>query len=139
VPTFTVMDGAKAQVQGNFRRKLRDVGCHIKQTEHYPDKSNLGEGGVRELKRGVGWEMLRYGCPKRCWDECLVNEAYVSSHTALDIFSLEGQVHERRVKGEPSDISPMAEYAWYNWVKFHFQTPRLKWEETWALQCVLAL
>jgi hypothetical protein len=33
VPTFMVMDGSKAQVEGEFRRKLRDAGCHIKQTE----------------------------------------------------------------------------------------------------------
>jgi hypothetical protein len=28
-----VMDGAKAQVEGEFRGKLRDTGCHIKHTE----------------------------------------------------------------------------------------------------------
>jgi hypothetical protein len=33
VPNIMVMDGAKAQVEGEFRRKLRDAGCHIKQTE----------------------------------------------------------------------------------------------------------
>jgi hypothetical protein len=27
-----VMDGAKAHIQGEFRRKLREAGCHIKQT-----------------------------------------------------------------------------------------------------------
>jgi hypothetical protein len=43
---------------------------------------------------------------------------YIWSHTALDIFSLEGQVSDIKFKGEPSNISPMAEYAWYEWVKF---------------------
>jgi hypothetical protein len=33
VPNVMVMDGAKAQVEGEFRRNLRDAGCHIKQTE----------------------------------------------------------------------------------------------------------
>jgi hypothetical protein len=32
VTNVMVMDGAKAQVQGEFRRKLCDDGCHIKQT-----------------------------------------------------------------------------------------------------------
>jgi hypothetical protein len=49
-----VMDGAKAQVEGEFRRKLRDEGCHIKQTETHTQSSNMGEGAVRELKKGVG-------------------------------------------------------------------------------------
>jgi hypothetical protein len=28
-------------------------------------------------------------------------------------------VPESRAKGEPSDISPMAEYVWYEWLNFH--------------------
>jgi hypothetical protein len=34
----------------------------------------------------------------------------------LDIFSLEGKVPE--VKGKTSDISPLSEYAWCEWVRF---------------------
>jgi hypothetical protein len=45
-----VMYGAKAQVEGEFRRILRDAGCHINQTEPHTQSSNMGEGGVRELK-----------------------------------------------------------------------------------------
>jgi hypothetical protein len=52
----------------------------------------MGEGGVRELKRGVGRQMLHFGCPKRFWDDCIIREAYVRSHTSLDIFGLEGKV-----------------------------------------------
>jgi hypothetical protein len=33
VPSVMVVYGAKAQVEVDFRRKLRDAGCHIKQTE----------------------------------------------------------------------------------------------------------
>jgi hypothetical protein len=47
VPNVMVMDGAKAQVEGEFRIKLRDAGCHIKQTEPHTQSSNMGEGGVR--------------------------------------------------------------------------------------------
>jgi hypothetical protein len=36
-----------------------------------------------------------------------------ASHTALDIFGLEGQVPERRVKGEPAEIYTIADYEWY--------------------------
>jgi hypothetical protein len=41
------------------------------------------------------------------------------SHNALGIFSLEGQYPESKVKGEPVDISSMAEFSWYEWVKFN--------------------
>jgi hypothetical protein len=63
VPNVIVMDGSKAQVEGEFRRKLRDTGCHIKQTEPHTQYSNMGEGAVCELKKGVGRQMLRSGCP----------------------------------------------------------------------------
>jgi hypothetical protein len=70
------------------------------------------------LKRGVGRHIRRYGCPNRFWDDCIIREAYVISHTSLDIFGLEGQVPESKVKGEIVDISTIAEYASYEWVKF---------------------
>jgi hypothetical protein len=62
--------------------------------------------------------MLRSGCPKRFWDDCIIREAYVRSHTSLDMYGLEGQVPESKIKGETVDISTIAEYAWYEWVKF---------------------
>jgi hypothetical protein len=99
VPGVMVMDGAKAQIQGDFRRKL---------TEPHTPKYNAAEGTIRELKRGVGREMVRYGAPKWLWDDCLVREAYVRSSTALCIFSLEGQVPYTIVRGQTSDISPLA-------------------------------
>jgi hypothetical protein len=34
VPNVMIMDGANAQVQWDFRRKLREYGCHIKQQSH---------------------------------------------------------------------------------------------------------
>jgi hypothetical protein len=118
VPNVIVMDGAKAKVEGEFRRKLRDSGFHIKQTEPHTQSSNMGEGAVRELKKGVGRQMLRSGCPKRLWDDCIIREAYVRSHTSLDIYGLEVQVPESKVKGETVDISIIAEYAWYECMKF---------------------
>jgi hypothetical protein len=63
-----VMDASKAQVEGEFRRKLRDAGCQTKQTETHTQSSTMGEGDVRELKNDVGRKMIGYGCPKRFWE-----------------------------------------------------------------------
>jgi hypothetical protein len=95
-----------------------DAGCHIKHTEPHTQSSNMGEGGVREFKKGVGRQMLRYGCPKIFWDDCIIRDEYVRSHTSLGIFGLAGQVPESKIKGETVDISTIEEYAWYEWVKF---------------------
>jgi hypothetical protein len=108
-----VMDVANAQVEGEFRIKLCDAGCHIEQTEPHTQSSTMGEGAVRELKKGVGRQMLRSGCPKLLWYDCIIREAYVRSHTSLDIYGLEVQVPESKIKGETVDIYTIAEYAWY--------------------------
>jgi hypothetical protein len=42
LPHVMVIDGAKAKVEGEFRKKLHDAGCHIKQTEPYAASSNMG-------------------------------------------------------------------------------------------------
>jgi hypothetical protein len=118
VHNVMVMDGSNSQVEGEFRRKLCDAGYHIKQTEPHTQSSNMGEGAVCELKKGVGQPMICSGCPKRFWDDCIIREVYVRSHTSLDIYGLEGQVPEIKIKGETVDIPTIAEYAWYEWVKF---------------------
>jgi hypothetical protein len=48
----------------------------------------------------------------------------VRSHTSLDIYGLEVQVPESKIKGETVDISTIAEYAWYEWVKFRDTAPK---------------
>jgi hypothetical protein len=52
VPNVMVIDGSKVQTEGQFICKLREADCHIKQTEPHTQSSNMGEGGVWELKRG---------------------------------------------------------------------------------------
>jgi hypothetical protein len=64
VPKVLVMDGYKAQTQGEFRKKCREFDIHVKQLEAYNSKSNSAEGGVRELKCVTGCEQLRANSPK---------------------------------------------------------------------------
>jgi hypothetical protein len=52
VPNVMVMDGAKEQTLGDFRRKCREASCHIKQTEPCSPWMMAAENGVRELKKG---------------------------------------------------------------------------------------
>ena len=54
------------------------------------------EGGIRELKRGLGRKMTNMKSPKVFWDDFLVLEAYIRSNTALDIYDLDGMTPEKR-------------------------------------------
>ena len=103
---------------GDFRRKCREADCYVKQTEPYTPWSNAAEGVIRELKKGVARKMIETKAPKRLWDDCLELEAYIRSHTAHDIYGLEGEVPQTLVSGETPDISEFAEFRWYEWVKY---------------------
>jgi hypothetical protein len=118
VPSTIIMDGAREQTMGLFRRKCREAGVHVRQTEPHTPWSNAVEAAIRELKKGVGRQMVRSAAPKRLWDDCLEREAYVRSLTAHDIYRLNGQVPETVVSGETADISPLALFKWYEWVMF---------------------
>jgi hypothetical protein len=118
VPNVMVMDGAKEQTQGEFRRKCREAGCHIRQTEPYSPWMNMAENGVRELKKASARAMLKAHSPKRLWDDCLELQAFIKSHTAGYTFGLNGETPETMLTGETADISEFAEFGWYDWVKF---------------------
>jgi hypothetical protein len=81
-----VMDGAKAQVKGEFIKKLRECGIHVEQMEPYIPKASAAACGVREMKRGVRREQLRSNSPTFLWDYCLERQLYVRFYTGLDIF-----------------------------------------------------
>jgi hypothetical protein len=122
VPNVMVMDGAKEQIQGDFRRKCREAGCHVKQTEPHSPWMNMAENGVRELKKSSARQMLLKHSPKRLWDDCLEFQAFIKSHTAGNHYELKGECPETVLSGETADISEFAEYGWYGWVKFRDTT-----------------
>jgi hypothetical protein len=122
VPHTMIMDGAREQTMGEFRQKSRQADCHMKQTEPHSPWSNAAEGAIRELKKGVACNMLHTTAPKCLWDDCAELEALIRSHTAHDIYKLDGQVPETLVTGSTADISEIAEFKWYQWVYFRDTT-----------------
>ncbi len=118
VPNVMVMDGAREQTLGDFRRKCREAGCHIKQTEPYSPWMSAAENGVRELKKASARQILKKHSPKTLWDDCLELQGFITSHTAGNNFELKGETPETMLSGETADISEFAEYGWYDWIKF---------------------
>ena len=78
----------------------------------------MAEGAIRELKRGSGRKMMRSLSPAKIWDHCIEIEAFIQSHTALDIYELLGQVPGTFLSGKTADISPFIEHEWYDFVKW---------------------
>ena len=49
--------------------------------------------------------MTKMKSPKVIWYDCLELEAYIRSNTAVDIFELDGMIHETNISGETFDIT----------------------------------
>ena len=77
IPNKMIMDGSKEQTMGEFRRKTRQAGCQIKQTEPYSPWQNATAGAIWELKKGTARKMLRTGSPKVLWDDCMELESEI--------------------------------------------------------------
>ena len=119
VPTHFMMDNAKEQVMGEFRRKARSFGSRVDQADAYSQWQNAAEDGIRELKKGGRREMVRKHTPGVLWDHCYEWKANVLRHTARGHYKLQNQVPQTLLTGQTADISPLAEYGWYDWVKYH--------------------
>ena len=67
VPNVMIMDGTKDQTLGDFRRKNREVGTHMRQLEPDTAKSNAAKGSIHELKKGSGQYMICKQSPRVLW------------------------------------------------------------------------
>ena len=118
VPPKIIVDNAKEMKLGEFARKCKEARCYLRGTEPYSPWSNSAEREIRELKKGAARKLTRSGAPRRLWCFALEYESYIRSHTAHDIFQLDGRVPETVVSGETADISPFCEFGFWDWVKF---------------------
>ena len=117
VPTHFVMDNSLEQTKGEFKRKARSFGTHIRQLETHSPWQNAAEDGIRELKKAGQRDMVRKHTPRMLWDHCYELKSKVISHTARGHYKLQGQVPETMLTGQTVDISHLVEYSWYDWVK----------------------
>ena len=118
VPSNMFMDNAMEQVGGEFRKACTEAGVYVKSTEPHTPKSNHAENTVRELKQNSARKLLAKKAPKRFWDDCMELEAMIMSHTAYNLWELQGQVPETIMTGQTADISQYADIAFYDWVMF---------------------
>ena len=124
VPNKMVMDNAKTQVLGQFKRKLREADCRIKRIEPHTPFSNAAEAAIRELKKRTARALTKSKCPKSLWDDCIELTALQRSHTALDLWNLRGEVPQTIMTGQTADISQLFELEWYEWVKYYESATR---------------
>ena len=118
VPAKLICDNANELTKGDFRKKSLAAGSHCTSIEAHTQEHNRAELAIRELKRGYRRQMRRANAPRVLWDHCLELQALIRSHTALDLYALNGDTPETNLTGNTPDISFLVEHAWYDWVWF---------------------
>ena len=122
VPFVIVMNGSKAQTLGPFRKKAKEMDCHIVQTEPHSPWQNAAELVIRELKHSSGRKALRKCSPTMLWDHCIELESILRSNMVVYHPKLNGQVPETIMKGQTADISNLAVYKWNDWIVYWKKT-----------------
>ena len=117
-----IADNSKEQILGEFKRKLNEANCHLKQTKPYSPWMQADEGCIRELKRGVSRLMIRTGSPKRLWGHCIILQALICSCTTNSINMTAGQVPETIMTSDTAKISQICQFGWYDWVMYYDHT-----------------
>ena len=107
VTTKMVMYGSKEHIFGYFRKKSQEAYCDIKYTEQYSLWKLQAEVTIEDLMKGADRKMVINGTPKVIWNNALEFEAYVISHTDLDVYILHIEVPETLMSSGNSDISQL--------------------------------
>ena len=118
VPPELICDAARTQVWGETKHFCAQTGCDLKMLEKGTPSANRAEAAIKILKHSTKKDLDESNCPMIFWCYCIERRAAVNNHTAKDIFSLQGEVPETIMTGQPSDISVLSEFKWYEWVKY---------------------
>ena len=106
-----IVDGENEMRLGKFAGKCKEATCYLQGTEPYSPWSNSAEHEIRELKMSAARKLTRSVTPRQLWCFALEYKSYVCSHTAHDIYQLDGRIPETVVLGETADISPFCEFG----------------------------
>jgi hypothetical protein len=118
IPSSMIPNNAKELTKGEFKRKCLKAQCSILPVEPYTPNANYAEGAIRELKRLFRRQMATKHIHEAFWDSCLVYCAKTRSSCCLNIPELKGQTQLTYLTGEPTDISRLAEFGYFDMVWF---------------------
>ena len=132
VPMHLICDQASEQVKGDARLLCNEAGCHVIELEKGTPAANRAERSIKILKDGAKKDMFDSNCPMVFWCYCVERRAEIINSTIRSNHLLQGQPPHSMLTGQPTDISSICEFGWYDWViyrveghKFPMQHQRL--------------
>ena len=113
IPPKIIVDKSKDKSLGKVASKCREADCHLVNTDPYSPCIMYSKVCIKHLNKGLSLKMLKSASPERLWDHCIELEALIRLNTAIDIYSLEGQLTETVMTGQNDDIINLCEYEWF--------------------------
>lgn len=118
VPDRIVCNGAREQVKGEALALCNSAGCQVVELEKGTLASNCAERYIQMLKNETKADLASSDTPFCLWCYCIERRGSIINSVACDNFLLQGQVPNTKMHGQPTDISALSEFAWYQWVKY---------------------
>lgn len=121
VPLHLICDQAREQIKGDARILCNEAGCHVIELEKGTPASNRAERNIKILKDGTKQDLFNSNCPMVLWCYCIERRAQIVNVTTRVNTLLQGQTPHSKLTGQPTDISHLCEYGWYEWVIYRIE------------------
>ena len=118
VPLHLICDQAREQVRGDARILCNEAGCHVVELEKGTPAANRVERAIKILKDGVKRDMFDNDSPLTLWYYCVERRADIINSTVRSNHLLQNQTPHTKLSGQPTDISRLCEFGWYDWVVY---------------------
>ena len=118
VPDTLICDAARAQIWGEVRKLCDQSGCEIMSLERNTPNSNRAERAIGVLKQDTKRDLVEAGAPAVFWCYAMERRASINNSIARDDIHCQGQTRETVMTGQPTDISNLADFKFFEWVKF---------------------
>jgi len=120
-PEAFILDRAKAQIEGEAAKLCDLADVTIVELEKKVPQSNLAERYIQMLKNGIKDDLKESNSPLALWDYCGERRAQILISTVRDNFLSNGQPPNSIATGQPTDISNICEFGWYEVVKYRHE------------------
>ena len=118
VPDKLICDAARAQIWGEVKKLCDQSGCEIIALERNTPNANRAERAIGSLKQDTKRDLVEAGAPAVFWCYAMERRAMINNAIARDDLHCQGQPRETVMTGQPTDISNLADFKFYDWVKF---------------------
>ena len=131
VPPTLICDAAREQIWGEVRVLCDHSGADLVYLEKGTHNTNRAERAIETLKQDTKSDLHTSNAPAIFWCYALERRAEINNSIARDNIHCQGQTPETIMTGQPTDISHISEFKFYEWVKYkreNVQYPFSSWQ-----------